>query len=257
MELLPVILIITNAECSHCNVMRGTGVLKDSKLTKSLKPTIAGKYSWDDMFFKKLLSGNLDDTVQRFRVYEVHFKSMRNSNSETVLEFSEFQLKNNKVIRYSAKFNNNKLILLKDIDSVSGSKPITGELDSVFNKKTTLVDIIKYKIPNGIFPNFIAYYPEIIFFNPDIWNNSLLGTDKIYGYISGIKLKLSDSNIYEINRDSAPNPSDDPIINAGRFHILGSDYGLLLPILTITEEVKPIIVKNPVCVKLSYKIVGK
>ena len=272
MESLPVILIITNRECGHCTRMRGNGSLK--KTSKTDTPTINNKYHWDVDFFKKLISGNQNDGVQRFRVYDVYLKEMRSSSTKDIIEFCEFRIVGNKVIRYCAKILNNKLSFTKDSDTTLNAKGTSAEFEGVFNKKVNLLDISNSKIPDGIIPNFLAYFPMFLFFDGYIWNKSLNKEQNIFGYIPGTKLKLKDDGKYEIDREIKPHPTDDYLINSERFSLTGSDYDLLTPKEEESREIKHVSFEEPAvvsvdtqhntqhdthykCIKLPYRIVSK
>jgi hypothetical protein len=261
MENLPVILIITANDCGACNNMRGDGKIKEYK--QNGQKTIGGKYSWDINFFKKLLSGNLSDNIQRFRVYEIYLESM--SNVGIFKEINEFVLKGKDVIRYSSKVQDNKIFFTKDLNLSHSVKCDTKEFNQIFQEKTNLKDIFDIKVPDGILPNFIIHFPLFLFFDGNIWNESIKKERNIFGYNYKHPMYKTETGIYQINRNSQLNGQFDPIINSERFYLGAKDHQilsiepLLLPKLESDKknvEFRVDFDKESKCKKFNYKFKG-
>lgn len=255
MESLPVILIITNKQCGHCNTMRGLGPLKSNSQEN---PSISGKYNWNVSFFKLLLTGNVADNIQKFRIYEIVMQKMAPDLSfNEIDELNEFRLIGGKIIRFSLKNLGGKLNFTKDIDSTVNVSVTNQEFSDVYNKKTIFQDILKEKIPQKIIPNLLLYYPCFMFFNAEIWNSK---PNNIIGYVPGVELIDNDGNIsVDSSKGVNMKPGENPVSNAERFHKLGKDYQLLSKYPEKKEEpIKQIVKKNEIeCIKPRYRIIGK
>ena len=212
---LPIILIVTSNECNICKNFR-----KDGKLyhKKNLSPIFLNKYFWNKQFFKKLLNGNTNESDGKFKIIELFLNKNTYSDSSDILEYSEFYLINDDVIRYSAKLNNeNNLIFTKDINYNYNILFNANELITFTNKINNFEKLVNSKIPKGILPNFIIYFPCFMFFDYFTWNLSLSGILKIHGLISGISFKQNSDEEYIPDISTSSRKIEDPILIASTF----------------------------------------
>lgn len=206
---LPVVLIITSNKCSACLQMKGSETGKPENI--SSKKTINRIHGWDLVFFKKLLTANIEDNIQKFRVFEINFKSLSPSDITDVNYLVQFNLVNGNVERTvltKGKKQNEIKILKEENNRKIESNKIPGNYE----------DLIRSLIPEKIVPNYLYLYPSWAYFNAKIWNDAVTKKSVLFGVVNSCSI-IYESNEYRINTREEPSRSQDPLEIANKIII--------------------------------------
>ena len=252
---LPVIIIITSVGCHPCHSMRGpTG--KPLPSNPSNPKTIFGgsdklsdNLSWDIDFFKALLKGNHPTSIkndptqtQKFRLYEL-FGNFYNVgfDFQNIVTFSEYSLKDDKLIRDIISHDGETIIHEKETNNVTTHKKKHAPPDSTHHGFT---EFISGKVPKSL-KNFIFSFPSWFFFNADLFNEAITNPVKLYPFMIGFDTAVDINGKYYIDigeNGSKQKPKGElynPLIVAN--YILLGNISLLPPITSPTFIPKGIV----------------
>ncbi len=173
---LPVVAIVTSAQCGHCVLMRGNGDPLDTS-----PPRIVGGHGWTPKFFRSMILG--DGKVARVRVLEIHFTSMMVKSFDDILDFSEFIInaETKKLERHRYFNEGGKLVytIITEGKTENGLAP---------SKTMTFSEFAATKIPQGLFP-FIKIFPTWLYAQGSIWDNALQNKAPLYGAVAACRVK--------------------------------------------------------------------
>lgn len=197
---LPVLFIITSSKCGACTSMRGK---EGWPQEKDGTPAIPGGHSWSTSFFRKLLTGGMNDGKARFRVMEVHFPSLSPRSVEDIEELTEYNLT-----------TNNKIATSKFTPSSSGLVSI-----AVNKSKKKILGAFKFKewirshVPDQLM-NYLYYFPGWCYISGEEYTKALRGAGSMYAHVNGCTVKEIDS-VYRVSGRGGR--IEDPVALAHRF----------------------------------------
>lgn len=269
---LPVIAILTAADCGPCQAFRKSGKVPedpsplyidpDGKLVHKIPGPNLGNY-FSQSLFKRLLTGNPEGKgPSRFRVYEFYVPSRGAMPSmATLREHSEFKMVNGKLQRVTYTAGSE----IKDSKFGSGKKhKLLIQIDSgdvkADSKGTSFEDFMSSNYPAQLFA-FIPAFPGYIFADGKIWDEAATGKRNLFAIPNTTAVteekKPDGSTVWGINHSTKY--YGDPIRMATAFH---SNPSLLLEPMVDTKPKLPV-PTDTVRMRtvgpngLNYRIVGK
>lgn len=199
----PILVIITNKECGHCQKMRGKDGWPSDKLAKR---TISTNSSWNNDFFKKsLTAGSTNYITQKSRIIEVHYDKLK--HNPRIIEVTFFDLNDIlelQIKKYRPSLDNRTVMYTKDNLGFIVHK----------NLKYNFDEFISRYIPVKLLQNYLHIYPSWMYVHSTIWEKSIHQNSPLYLRVQGYKtvrdgenpdifkiLKEKTSNIEEKDRD--------------------------------------------------------
>ena len=181
----PIMIIITNKECEHCTMMRGTtGWPKDTN-----KYFDSHKNKWNNEYFISLLKAGF--TYQNSRVIEVMYDKL--TSNPKVIEVTFFDLNDNDLmIKKYVRSDKDKVVL----NTINNKTKFITKTDLGKNFDTF---ISKY-VPLNSLNNYLHVFPLVIFFHNEIFENSIKNNDPLYGRVKGYNTIRIDDNMFGIQK---------------------------------------------------------
>lgn len=189
----PILVIVTNRDCSHCITMRGKNGWPSDGLPYSISSLQDDpsdkKWRWDKKFFETLLQGGTHKSKsgsaiieQRCRVIELFFDTLDSQRS--LLEFTlfSFNKKNQLLIRKyqpSPKVKNESLLFRSDNLGVIKKKELSISFDRLVSENIPINQLKKY----------IYLFPTFLYVHSAIWERALHDriSGSLYARVQGLR----------------------------------------------------------------------
>jgi len=199
----PILVIVTNRDCSHCIKMRGKNGWPSDSLPYSISSLrddpAEKKWRWDKNFFETLLQGGQSTLVagndlvasrpanknigeQRCRVIELFFDTLDSQRS--LLEFTLFSFnKDNQLLirKYqpSPKEKNESLLFRSDNLGVIRKKDLPISFDRLVSENIPINQLKKY----------IYLFPTFLYVHSVIWERALHNRigGSLYARVQGLR----------------------------------------------------------------------
>lgn len=203
----PIVVILTNKECSHCVRMRG----KHGWPSDKLEPFNDAGDRWDLKFFYNLLTGGgstLERGIksqQQTRVIEINFEDLTMSSPIHEITFFDLNPKNNKIsIKKYSKTDDGRLVKKSlGTDNMIVSNIIAGMSFDRF---------VQMYVPLEKLRNYIHVFPSFIYVHSTIWEDSLEDSRSgkigapLYARVQGFRTVRdgNDYNTFKILKERRP-----------------------------------------------------
>lgn len=199
----PILVILTNKECSHCVKMRGKHGWPSSKLELTLNPLKDGSSSgqrWDEEFFKLALQAGILDSQQKARIIEVNFENMKSGSRVNEITFFDLNGDGSLCVKkYRQKDNSLNIELLKHNKN--------GFLETS-NINTNFDKFVKTYIPLEKLRKYIHVFPSFLYVHSTIWYQAISDRNaSLYARVQGFKTIRdgTDRRVYKILKEKRVN----------------------------------------------------
>lgn len=259
---LPVIIVITSAQCGHCRTMRNDGQPveppKNSKGEPLKQGIIKGGHHWSPSFIKELISKNGKSVA---RLIEVYYPTLGPSSVDEALQVNVYNVTNNVLVRsaYSKAPNTNKLAITVNRGGTAEAPKLDDMPYSTFVLST---------IPKQL-KDFMYIFPAWIMVDGKIWDDAIAERGNLYARASSCKVGEIGTNAgkpsYGVMRGEGYVQAEDPIVNIGKVHD-GSlslippppvPKAVALPVpVPVVQPVKAVVMETGTCRDLGFILIG-
>lgn len=198
----PILVILTNKECSHCVKMRGRNGWPSFDLPPTFFPKKASKNKlnvWDENFFKSALRCGIPKSTQLARVIELNFDTLKSNSKLVEITFFDLSTDNKSlIVKKYRESDNGKTIALRHNKN--------GFVDSNI-LKISFQEFIKTYIPLKSIRRYVHIFPSFMYVHSSIWDTSIEDDGPFYARVQGFKTIRDgdDHNIYKIMKEKKSN----------------------------------------------------
>lgn len=199
----PILLIVTNRECSHCEKLRGQHGWPSDKLPSGIIPPRKDgeQSSWNESFFRLALTGGIKDHTQRARVIELHYDRLQADPNLIEVTFFDINPVDHQLVvkKYRADCKNMTMLLKKNRNGFIDTKEIP----------VKFVDFIKKYVAYTQIKRYLHVFPSYMYVHSTIWNEAIKDPKaSLYLRVQGFQTVRDGHNhkIYKILKETRANP---------------------------------------------------
>lgn len=203
----PILVILTNASCSHCVKMRGAYGWPSNKFESSFKPPYD---KWNDDFFIACLTGIgaedlslSENLIQKTRVIELNFDKLTSDCKLIEMTFFDLDPEYNSIKRLPILIIKKYKPDRKTGNVIYQKRNKNGFIDTKEIKNTKFDSFVKRFIPVDAIRNYFHIFPNFIYVHSTIWEDAVLKDSSLYARVQGFKTVRdgSDPKIYKVLRE--------------------------------------------------------